>query len=69
MKRPLRVKRVENVHLIERYKRFRDAGMSYGEIIKLLGKSKRQFQRWNDYISRGILRATLDKTTIHKSNV
>lgn len=50
-----------NIGLIEKYKEYRDKGLSYGQIIKKIGKSKRQFQRWNDYIRRGVLElSTLD---------
>lgn len=46
--------RARNIELIFKYQRYRNAGLSYEEIRKHIKKDNRQFQRWNDYIKRGL---------------
>lgn len=52
--------RARNIDLIVKFKNYRDKGLTYGEIKKILKKDKRQFVRWNDYIRRGVLE-TVDR--------
>lgn len=47
--------RARNIELIRKYKEYREKGLTYSEITTLMGKQKRQFVRWNDYIKRGVL--------------
>lgn len=48
--------RVLNLDLISKYHEYRKMGLSYEEVRKFINKDNRQFQRWNLYIKRGILK-------------
>ena len=40
---------------IKKFKEYRNKGLTYREIIAIMGKGKKTLMRWNNYIKQGVL--------------